>query len=54
MTAYSLYLKFFRARIERIKELSEREKKNSKPKHNHIYKYRQQYFDQQCQESKIK
>ena len=29
-----------------------REKKNSKPKHNHIYKYRQQYFDQQCQESK--
>ena len=27
MTAYSLYLKFFRARIERIKELSEREKK---------------------------
>lgn len=32
MTAYSLYLKFFRARIERIKELSERKKKKLETK----------------------
>ena len=32
MTAYRLYLKFFRARIERIKELSEREKKKLETK----------------------
>ena len=36
MTAYSLYLKFFRARIERIKELSEREKKKLKSKNQRL------------------
>ena len=36
MTAYSLYLKFFRARIERIKELSERKKKLETKTQPHI------------------